>query len=241
MNNEDRVGSAMYRLRDGLTPFVGREFIKYHQGRSPQELRRILNEPVQDAKERFPEMDVADLLKVMERSWNQVFQRIFDRGERNTGRAERALVLELQEVRNRPAHQRPFSSDDAYRALDSTYRLLAAVSASKEADEVERMKMEVLRVLCGEQDGVERPTLPIRPSRPRNWAEKGTINSNRQENLGRVEPQRQSPKTYQYIHRMKCLECGWKYYTWSADIPHRKCPYHDNGAPGPDLTDGTPT
>ena len=52
--------------------------------------------------------------------------------------------------RNKWAHQEPFSGDDAYRALDSVVRLLSAVSAP-EADEVERMKMELLRVRFDEQ------------------------------------------------------------------------------------------
>ena len=44
--------------------------------------------------------------------WNEVF--------RNTlGHAERSLVSELRDVRNSWAHQQAFSSDDAYRALDS--------------------------------------------------------------------------------------------------------------------------
>ncbi len=44
--------------------------------------------------------------------WNDVFRKTL-------GQAERTLVSELREVRNRWAHQEPFSSDDAYRALDS--------------------------------------------------------------------------------------------------------------------------
>ena len=35
------------------------------------------------------------------------------------GRAERSLVQELRDSRNKWAHQEPFSSDDADRALDS--------------------------------------------------------------------------------------------------------------------------
>jgi len=60
------------------------------------------------------------------------------------GKSERSLVNELLGIRNSWAHQKPFSSDDAYRALDSAGRLLTAVSAS-EAHEVEKMKMELLR------------------------------------------------------------------------------------------------
>src|SRR5271167_3885205 len=52
-----------------------------------------------------------------------------------SGKAERTLVSELRDFRNRWAHQKPFTGDDAYRALDSTSRLLAAVSAPQ-AEEV---------------------------------------------------------------------------------------------------------
>ena len=101
-----------------------------------------------DAKGHFAGMDVAGLLRVMWESWNEVY--------RNTlGHAERSLVSELREVRNRWAHQEAFSSDDAYRALDSTHRLLAAVSAS-ETTEVESMKMELLRVRFDEQARTQR-------------------------------------------------------------------------------------
>ncbi len=48
--------------------------------------------------------------------WNQVFSRTL-------GFSERSIVSELRETRNKWAHQNAFSSDDAYRALDSTARL----------------------------------------------------------------------------------------------------------------------
>ncbi len=60
-------------------------------------------------------------------------------------------MSELREVRNKWAHQQAFSTDDAYRALDSIQRLLNAVSAAQEASEVERQKYEVLRVRFEEQ------------------------------------------------------------------------------------------
>jgi hypothetical protein len=54
----------------------------------------------------------------------------------------------LRDVRNRWAHQNPFSSDDTYRALDSIGRLLTAISAP-EAKELEEQKMALLRVRFG--------------------------------------------------------------------------------------------
>ena len=96
----------------------------------------------------FSSMDAAALLRLMWESWNEVYRDTL-------GHAERSLVSELRDIRNRWAHQESFSSDDAYRALDSTHRLLTAVS-SQEAGEVENMKMELLRVRFDEQARTQR-------------------------------------------------------------------------------------
>ena len=148
ITNRDRVGSAMDTLKSGLAPFVSREFINHHKGRSDQVLQQVLGEPVQDAKGHFSNMDTAALLRVMWESWNEVYRDTL-------GHAERSLVSELRDIRNRWAHQESFSSDDAYRALDSTHRLLTAVS-SPEAGEIENMKMELLRVRFDEQARTQR-------------------------------------------------------------------------------------
>ena len=89
------------------------------------------------------EWDVAVLLKLMWDSWNLVFRLTL-------GPAERSLVSELRDYRNKWAHQETFTSDNTYRALDSASRLLTAVSAPQ-ADEIEKMKMELLRLRFDEQ------------------------------------------------------------------------------------------
>ena len=87
--------------------------------------------------------DTHAMLSIIARSWLSVF------GKR-LGRTERSLVEELRDTRNEWAHQKQFSTDDTYRALDSVQRLLSAISA-EQAVEVERSKQEVLRVRFGEQ------------------------------------------------------------------------------------------
>ena len=96
----------------------------------------------------IPEQDVAGLLKLMWDTWHDVFREIL-------GPAERSLVSELRGHRNQWAHQESFSSDDAYRALDSVGRLLAAVSAPQSED-LEKRKLELLRVRFDEQTRGER-------------------------------------------------------------------------------------
>ncbi len=144
MTNYERVGKALELLRAGLGPFVERE-VQHALKRgalSPDALRRFIEDPLLAQKD-IAGWDVAALLRLMWETWNEVFRRTL-------GNTDRSLVSELREWRKRWAHQEPFSSDDAYRVLDSAARLLAAVSA-QQAAEVERMKMELLQVRFDEQ------------------------------------------------------------------------------------------
>ncbi|MGH9319601.1 MAG: Swt1 family HEPN domain-containing protein [Vicinamibacteria bacterium] len=142
ITNQERVGKAMELLRAGLAPFVERELESLHQSQADA-ARRYFGDDRTVGKKPIAEWDVAALLKLMWEAWNDVFGRTL-------GRAERSLVQELRDCRNKWAHQEPFSSDDADRALDSMARLLTAVSAT-EADEVGRMKMELRRIVFDEQ------------------------------------------------------------------------------------------
>ena len=127
MENSDRVGRALRLLQSALTSFISRQFGE------------------QEAEGHFADMDVAALLSFMDRYWNEAFRQII-------GRTERSLVNELRDIRNDWAHQKPFSNDDAFRALDSTYRLLVAVDAPEaETGEAKKMREEVLRELAGER------------------------------------------------------------------------------------------
>jgi len=144
--NYDRVTKVMDLLKTGLQPFVEREMKAQHSQLWLVEARASVAETqahlFSDSAE--PEWDAASLLAVMWNQWEKVFRKTL-------GRAERSLISELREVRNKWAHQNAFSSDDAYRALDSAGRLLSAVTATPQVDEVEKLKTELLRVRFDEQ------------------------------------------------------------------------------------------
>ena len=149
ITNHERVGKALNLLKAGLGPFVEREVqgalesrkLDAHRVRDYGEDRVLGSKPI-------PAWDVAGLLKLMWDTWHDVFREIL-------GPAERSLVSELRGHRNKWAHQESFSSDDAYRALDSVGRLLAAVSAPQ-SEELEKRKLELLRVRFDEQTRGER-------------------------------------------------------------------------------------
>jgi predicted AAA+ superfamily ATPase len=144
LSNYERVGKAMDLLRQGLLPFVEREFAaQYGKYWITKVTAGYQHDVTWPEGEDLPHLDVALILRMMWDQWNEVFRKTL-------GFAERSLVSELRDARNRWAHQEPFSTDDAYRALDSAARLLTAISAPQ-ADELEKMKMELLRVRFDEQ------------------------------------------------------------------------------------------
>lgn len=142
ITNQDRVGKAMDLLRKGLGPFIERELDAKNRGHALDEAVKYMGDD-RLAGKAIGEWDAYALLKLMWKAWNVVFRQTL-------GQAERTLVSELRDTRNKWAHQENFSSDDAYRALDSAARLLTAVSA-KEVSELEKLKMELLRLRFDEQ------------------------------------------------------------------------------------------
>lgn len=143
ISNHERVGKALDLLKAGLGPFVERELENTYRERAHAEALRFVGEDRLLAKQRPRDWDTAAQLKLMWETWNDVFRKTL-------GGAERSLVNELRDYRNKWAHQQTFSSDDTYRALDSVHRILLAVSAP-EAGELDKMKTELLRLRFDEQ------------------------------------------------------------------------------------------
>lgn len=146
VTNQERVGKALELLKAGLVPFVEREL----KAQDAQGWLGIVRQSVSETQVRLftdpkrPKWDVASLMSVLFTQWNTIFRRTL-------GQAERSLISEIREVRNKWAHQNPFSGDDADRALDSIARLLTAVTATPQADEVNKMKLELRRLIFDEQ------------------------------------------------------------------------------------------
>lgn len=148
LSNRERIDRGLHVLRDGLAPFVERE-MDAHVGAS---WRKWIDEGFNRLLPRRPDggidWEIQPLLQSMIHNWKEVFGKTL-------GHAERSLVGEVLDVRNRWAHQQSFSYDDTHRALDSMERLLRAVSADREARLIEQMRQEVLRTMFAEQRRVE--------------------------------------------------------------------------------------
>jgi len=140
ITNHERIGKALDIMRTGLSQYIEREIKAVYGGRWMQVCKESMPSEWKDEKKNDElHLDAHLILTTMWKQWNQVF--------RNTlGQSERSYVSELRDVRNKWAHQKPFTYEDTYRALDTIQRLLIAVSASEEAEQVNNMAQETMRV-----------------------------------------------------------------------------------------------
>ncbi len=144
ITNRDRVGKALDLLKDGLGPFVEREFLRVHRKRADDQARSYFNDRQLRTDRSIREWDAAALLGLMStRAWGDVFSQVL-------GQVERSHVSELRDARNKWAHQEQFSGDDTERTLDTAARLLTAISA-EQAAEVAKMRQELRRRVIDEQ------------------------------------------------------------------------------------------
>lgn len=143
ISNRDRLGKAMDLLREGLAPYVEREFRSKYPNRAQEKAVELFPDDRSVGGKEFREWDAQALLKVMKEGWNLVFRTTLGVEERN-------WVQELITVRNNWAHQKPFSGDDTDRALDTMQRLLTSISAWQ-AEKINQLKQELRRQLYDEQ------------------------------------------------------------------------------------------
>src|SRR5262249_46510237 len=108
ITNHERVGKALELLREGLRPFVERELKSYFGDNWETDVKEMLSDTRLRGGKSDSLQDVAVQLVMMDRNWSDIFRNIL-------GKAERSLVNELIQARNDWAHQKTFSSDDAYR------------------------------------------------------------------------------------------------------------------------------
>lgn len=145
-SNRDRISEIMDALKDGLGPFVLREYkMTYKGGQYLQEMELTLttnayaSSHLRDEADALRDVDVAGWLNLMMRKWNEVFRT-------RLGHAERSYVSELLNARNEWAHQKAFTNEDAYRVADTAARLLDAIGAPKQAQVAREISQELLRL-----------------------------------------------------------------------------------------------
>jgi len=136
-STRQHVFEGMELLPEGLIPFVEKRLESSLKGHWKAQVLEKLSGLKTNGKGEL-NWDQSALLNAMDRFWMDAFKEVL-------GRAERSIVNELVDVRNKLAHNEPFTYDDAERALDSMRRLMQAISAGEVADQIGKMRDTILR------------------------------------------------------------------------------------------------
>ena len=143
LNNRDRVRTGLDELKAGLVPFVQRE-LRTKIGRHWVDDISRRSRGVHRNRDGSIHWDIQAVLKAMVDNWQSVFRSVL-------GYVERSYVGELIEARNKWAHEKPFTSEDALRALDTMERLLRSVSEGDRADAIGKLRTDLNRQVFEEQ------------------------------------------------------------------------------------------
>ena len=144
MTNKDRIQRMLEELTGGLSQFVEREFRNKYGTKWADQVNYSLRHSLRKTPDGGLEWDSYALLHSMVANWHEVFRD-------KLGHYGRSWTGELLSTRNDFAHERPFSSDDTLRALDTAQRLLSAISAREHAENVASMQHELRRLVFDEQ------------------------------------------------------------------------------------------
>jgi hypothetical protein len=142
--NRERVGSALDQLRDGLLPYFRQLVVGVHNESAWQ----YAVEGADRTGSAGDNIDLTRLFNIFHEYRNDVFRDAL-------GRTGLNFIHELQDVRNRWAHQEQFSTQDTLRALDTMARLLEMVNAPEQHEGVRQAHDQVMRTLYAEQSRQE--------------------------------------------------------------------------------------
>jgi predicted AAA+ superfamily ATPase len=155
LSNRERIQKGLELLKDGLRPFVERELKAKYADKWALTVNETLQQPLKGNAKTGLDWDNHALLRIVWDLWNAVFQDVLSQ-------SHRTMVSELRTVRNEWAHDKAFSYDATYRALNTMRLLLDAVSAPDQAREVGKLEEDTIRVKFAEQRRVvERQTLIV--------------------------------------------------------------------------------
>lgn len=138
ISNRDRVGQALDLLAEGLFDVVDEVMTRVFQSNSWTD-KWAEKDALKygSSKRTISKSDVQVQLRALtEYGWE--FKEVLSR-------AQQGFASELRETRNLWAHNEPFSSDDAFRALDTIARLLQAVDSVDSAKDVLKLRDDLQR------------------------------------------------------------------------------------------------
>ena len=148
LSNKQRIGHALDELKPALQDYVEAILEEAAKGGRMTEINQAMEEAEVRMVNGKAHWDVQALLRMMIKLWGPLFTHRFDKNERSK---VRSLIHEANDIRNRYAHDMPFSYDDTYRDLDTLGRVAEAIGNREAARKLRDMAKSVMRVQFQEE------------------------------------------------------------------------------------------
>ena len=148
LSNKQRIAQALEELKPALLAYVEPVLTQAAKGPRQGEIEQAITEAEIRIIDGKPHWDVQGLIRMMIKLWGPLFSGKFDKTERSK---IRSLIGEANDIRNRHAHDMPFSYEDTYRDLDTIGRVCEAIGERDAARKVREMAKAVIRVQFDEE------------------------------------------------------------------------------------------
>ncbi|MBK1990236.1 ribonuclease III [Sphaerospermopsis aphanizomenoides BCCUSP55] len=152
LNNRDAIGKCLELLSQGLYPYVEQKMRLVYGNQWLTQSGKCLSQDttLKRTIEESLQQDISSLLLVIVKRWEQAFKE-------HLSPVERAFASEIIDIRHKWAHNTPFSTKDAERAIDTIHRLLQAIEA-EQSQEVGKYQQKIFQILIQEQNRSQKRT-----------------------------------------------------------------------------------
>lgn len=137
-SNRQRIDEGLAVVLRAMVPFTEGTLIDAYGDDWLSKVNAGLKKPMAKKGDVGADWDITPMVSVLLDQWS-VFRAKLSSSHRN-------YIHELRDIRNNWAHNKNFSYDQTYRALDTMRLLVEAVSAGDEAKELGKLADEVMRV-----------------------------------------------------------------------------------------------
>lgn len=143
LSNKQRVGMALEELKPALASYVVPLLNEAAAGPRRSEIEQAMQECEVRTVDGTPHWEIQALLRMVIKMWGPLFTNRFDKNERTR---VRSLIHDANDIRNRWAHDMPFTYVDTYRDLDTLSRVAEAFDSREVTDRLRDMANAVMRV-----------------------------------------------------------------------------------------------
>lgn len=151
-SNRDRVGKAMELLGPALDTFLSKVFAADLTANTDWTAFLALKDSRDGMKKAYNRLDPQNSLRMLTANVPSSIRRGWYPFDEHLSRVEKSWAEEIKDVRNKWAHNEPFTFDDCTRALDTTERFLKAINAPDAAEEVRRSRIDLMRLGTERED-----------------------------------------------------------------------------------------